>query len=338
MHAPIVLLFCAVAPSAVQTGESAADAWVVEAKVLIGTVVSPDGVPCEGAIVVTSAGGQTVTDARGEFRLEARLALDAETVQVTAVADDAGRSLVAGARVGIVGSGATWCGTLFLAQGGGCQSEWLPTFGGLPGVGGAETPWVHDMVVFDDGSGPALYVGGDFTIAGDATVKGVAKWDGSDWSALGSNLNGTVYALAVFDDGGGPELYAGGFFSLPGGGARIARWDGSSWSPLTSGVNNQLSSTVFALTTFDDGSGTALYAGGAFIGPVGGSRIAKWNGSSWSALGSGLNDTVVALSVFDDGTGAALYAGGHFTTAGGSPASRIAKWDGSSWSALGSGT
>ncbi len=63
--------------------------------------------------------------------------------------------------------------------------------------------------------------------------------------------------------------------------------------------------------------------------------MAKWNGSAWSALGSGMNDYVHALAV--DGSGN-LYAGGDFTTAGGNAANRVAKWDGSAWSALGSGT
>jgi hypothetical protein len=86
---------------------------------------------------------------------------------------------------------------------------------------------------------------------------------------------------------------------------------------------------VVALTVFDDGTGPALYAGGAFTsaGGVSANRIAKWNGSAWSALGSGMNARVDALTVFDDGTGPALYAGGFFTTAGGVSANRIAKWN-----------
>ena len=77
-----------------------------------------------------------------------------------------------------------------------------------------------------------------------------------------------------------------------------------------------------------------LYAGGFFTtaGGVSANYIAKWDGSSWSALGSGIDNLVLALAV--DGAGN-LYAGGSFTTAGGVIANNIAKWDGSGWSALG---
>src|SRR6266700_3636924 len=80
-----------------------------------------------------------------------------------------------------------------------------------------------------------------------------------------------------------------------------------------------------------------LYIGGDFtaIGDVIANHIAKWNGTSWSALGLGMSaySRVQALAV----SGNDLYAGGSFTTAGGSAANYIAKWDGHSWSALGSG-
>jgi len=82
-------------------------------------------------------------------------------------------------------------------------------------------------------------------------------------------------------------------------------------------------------------SGTDVYAGGYFT-TAGGSTanyIAKWDGSSWSALGSGMNERVFALAV----SGSDLYAGGRFTTAGGSATNSIAKWNGTNWSSLGSG-
>ena len=72
-------------------------------------------------------------------------------------------------------------------------------------------------------------------------------------------------------------------------------------------------------------------------GGVSASRVAKWDGATWSALGSGIDNAVRVLAVFDDGTGPALFAGGDFTSAGGVSASRIAKWDGTSWTTLGSG-
>ena len=63
--------------------------------------------------------------------------------------------------------------------------------------------------------------------------------------------------------------------------------------------------------------GTNLYAGGYFTtaGGAGANRIAKWNGSSWSALGTGMNDTVRALTC----VGTNLYAGGTFSTSGDNP-------------------
>ena len=81
--------------------------------------------------------------------------------------------------------------------------------------------------------------------------------------------------------------------------------------------------------------GSHLYAGGGFAtaGGNAATNIAKWNGTNWSAVGSGVNSGVRALA----SSGTDVYAGGEFTTAGGSAANYIAKWNGNSWSALGSG-
>ncbi len=189
-------------------------------------------------------------------------------------------------------------------------------------------------------SGSTLYAGGGFTNAGGSAANGIAQWNGSTWSALGSGVSGgapygpAVYALAV----SGSTLYAGGYFTNAGGSAAnyIAQWNGSSWSALGSGVSGgaPYGPNVNALAV----SGGTLYAGGTFTnaGGVAANNIARWNGSSWSALGSGIGGggyTVVdALAV----SGGTLYAGGGFTTAGGSAAYCIAQWNGSTWSALGS--
>jgi hypothetical protein len=53
-------------------------------------------------------------------------------------------------------------------------------------------------------------------------------------------------------------------------------------------------------------------------------RIARWNGSSWSPLGSGIDgSSVLCLAVLPDGD---LVAGGYFGSAGNQPASSWARW------------
>ena len=105
--------------------------------------------------------------------------------------------------------------------------------------------------------------------------------------------------------------------------ASLRSYPGPSWNSLAGGANGY----VRALATVP---GT-LYAGGEFtqIGGVSANRIAKWNGTAWSAMGAGLSGPVYEVAVAPDGT---VYAGGSFT--GG-----IKKWNAgsSTWDSLGTG-
>lgn len=195
--------------------------------------------------------------------------------------------------------------------------------GGSPGVQGT----VKDTVVDAAGS---LYIAGSFSIVGDVFATNLAKWDGTNWSALGTGIRANSYASGWFSLAtSGTDLYAAGNFTNAGGIAAnyIARWNGTNWSALGAGLNGPASALAVL--------GSDLYVGGDFAtaGGIGVSRVARWNGSAWSALGSGMNNSVKALAV----SGSEVYAGGDFTNAGGMVANRIAKWNGSSWSALGSG-
>ena len=211
------------------------------------------------------------------------------------------------------------------------DADWVNTLNpGIPGVGGISDATVHASVVDSSGN---LYIGGFFFIAGSSKAQNFAKWDGSTWSSPQSGLNGRVYALAAT----GTDIYAGGEFTYDGENTvflkKIAKWNGSAWSALGPGIEYQFGgpSRVYSLAV----SGSNLYAGGDFdqAGGVSANRIARWNGSTWSSLGSGLNGSVNALAT----TGATVYASGAFGTAGGVSAIGIAKWNGSTWSALGSG-
>lgn len=82
-------------------------------------------------------------------------------------------------------------------------------------------------------------------------------------------------------------------------------------------------------------SGSDLYVGGIFssAGTVTANNIAKWNGSTWSALGSGVDGYVLDILP----VGSDVYVCGIFSNAGGVNANSTAKWNGNAWSALGDG-
>ena len=253
------------------------------------------------------------------------------TVDALTVFDDGGgAALYAGGYFWTAGSAdanhiAKWDGTSWTALGSGL---------------GETSERVRALACFDDGGGLALYAGGEFLAAGGVTVNRVAKWDGANWSALGSGMNDVVYSLTVYNDGIREELYAGGDFTSAGGvtAKRIAKWNGSSWRRLSAGIG-PVGSTVRALAVFDQGSGQELFVGGDFstAGSVTANSIARWDGMNWGALGTGVDGVVHALTVFDDGGGARLCVGGSFLTAGLGGAKRIAAWDGSGWDHFGSG-
>jgi parallel beta-helix repeat protein len=218
------------------------------------------------------------------------------------------------------GNGDLYVGGDFTTAGG-VSAEYVAKLSGSTwsalgsGVGGI----VDALAV--DASGN-LYAGGWFTTAGGVTANRVAKWDGNNWSALGSGMDDWVVKILAVDASG--NLYAGGLFSAIGGVSfnRIAKWEGGAWNHLGTGVNSASGQGVYALAIDNVGN---LYVGGDFTaaGGVPASNIARWDGSSWNALGSGVDDYVNALATSGD----RLYVGGMFTQAGGSGAFHAAYAD-----------
>lgn len=190
-----------------------------------------------------------------------------------------------------------WDGKRWRAFGAGLQPDPLgPPLNNVPSVG--------TMVLHDDGTGHGkrLYVGGAFGVPGDTSPARVAMWDGDTWQRVGSTLTGHVKSLVVYDDGSGagPQLYAGGTGLRINGSPfiGIARWDGQTWWPVGEGINSLF---VDQLHVFDDGSGPVLLACGGMtsIGGTPVDRIAKWDGSTWSALppfpGPGFQPTRISV-------------------------------------------
>ncbi|HUR15709.1 MAG TPA: hypothetical protein VMZ33_00360 [Candidatus Limnocylindrales bacterium] len=193
--------------------------------------------------------------------------------------------------------------------------------------------------------GSDLYMAGQFTnVGGDPAADYVVRWDGTDWHALGSNgsgdgaLGAATYDLAVMDD----DLYVAGSFLNAAGipqADNLARWDGAAWSAVGGYHGNGVFNGFVAALAV---SGDRLYAGGSFqdvAGKPAADNIARWNGRTWSAIGSdGNGNGAVGSFIYDIAVGrSGIYAAGGFQNAGGHPeADHVARWNGSEWLPLGS--
>lgn len=222
-----------------------------------------------------------------------------------------------------------WNGAAWIEQAGATEH---------PSDGTVRHAYFKTLQAFDDGSGPALYAAGYFSLTGIEPIRGVARWNGKDWFAVGTGIDGPVQSMLPIHDDQGPALYAGGSIRIPGSPISnyILRWDGNAWtsaSPNPQGIPS-------SLATFNLGTEQVLCTG-----VTNGGGVVQFNSSTWQPLSSGhggaytnfSNDHVTALAAYDAGAGRALYVGGRFAFAGGIPIRAIARWDGSSFAPLGTG-
>ena len=120
-------------------------------------------------------------------------------------------------------------------------------------------------------NGTDVYVGSDaLDISAIPQADHVAKWNGTAWSAVGSNTAGTngwlptsttIDAITTF----GPRVFVIGSFQNANGDPladNVASFDGSAWHPVGSNGagDGPLNASGRALATFDQ----RLYAGGSF--------------------------------------------------------------------------
>lgn len=126
-------------------------------------------------------------------------------------------------------------------------------------------------------------------------------------------------AGTLFDDGSGLKLYLAGprlvgptrvdgFFSF----------DGSNWAPVGGGVDG----FIRAMTVHDG----AIYVCGDFrsVDGLAVNRVARWDGSAWSALGDGLAGSILwSIAGYEND----LYVGR-------TSSPLLAKWDGVTWSSV----
>jgi hypothetical protein len=189
--------------------------------------------------------------------------------------------------------------------------------------------------ITQDGFGD-IYAGGNFTDANGTQY--VAKWNGSTWTELGFDtigLNATSPIYTITVDASGNVYAAGAFTDLifAYNHYYVAKWSNNTWTEvgLDSIYGLNADSTISSLVTDPQGN---IYAAGAFTDSAGYSYVAKWNGTTWTELGTDSNalhaNGPINTMIID--TAGNIYVGGWFTDSSGYY--YIAKWNGTTWTEL----
>lgn len=157
-----------------------------------------------------------------------------------------------------------------------------------------------------------LIAGGDFESTAHPGIRGIARFDGTEWKPLGTGIPGVVYAMATFRD----SLYAVGAFDSAGeaSASNIARWDGATWNALGGGIAYPSS----AIAAYND----RLYVGEDEAGRIWDRNLTAWNGAQWDSVGDADFHNVQSLAVHDG----KLFVGDYHG---------IRAWDGSQWTLAG---
>lgn len=184
---------------------------------------------------------------------------------------------------------------------------------------------------------PYYYAGGEINLPyeGNDTVTGAGRFDDSEryWSLFNPELPlvGNVYAMARQ----GNTLFIGGDFASPGtmpNSGAIVQYDliSQELSSMETGFGAPPQYTAVRAIEAD---GNGMIVGGSFyqIGGVTVNNIARWNGSSWEAIGNGIEGTVHDI-IRHNGT---LYVTGMFYPSGYDGYGICARWDGTNWKLVG---
>lgn len=181
------------------------------------------------------------------------------------------------------------------------------------------------------------------------TYYAIDEFAGSDnWTLLGGitrktqpfnfcmAFNSVPNAITIDPSG---NVYAGGSFQnnvsdtsglSPAPVLRVVKYDGMKWSVLENGQEDL--GMIMDLAADNAGN---IYAASKNTDK---NYVAKWNGTSWTELGTGsnalhANGDIITLALDKSGN---VYAAGDFTNAAG--LRYVAHWDGASWKELGTGT
>lgn len=182
-------------------------------------------------------------------------------------------------------------------------------------------------IAFDEENN--LYIGGNFDLAGGRNANRIARWDGTNWDALGTGTSGFVHAIVISNG----FVYAGGNFVNAGNSTvrRIARFhlQNQTWEGLSAGISGNVNDlnwhngNLYVTGTFETASDISTENKVM-------NNVARWNPTlGWQALGPGMDvgiDNRGNSLCFIEET-KELFLGGNFGRAGNSSnTNNIAIW------------
>lgn len=180
--------------------------------------------------------------------------------------------------------------------------------------------------LYNDGDS-ILYALGIFTSIDGVQASNVAKFNGTNWTAVDTiHWAGGGFSCAIRYQG---DMYFCGGYNTAQNLRNLFRWDGQQWHCLGTGIvgGTQWASALYVYNNY-------LFVGGYFDLASGnpGNYIARWNGTDWTQVGGGMLGGQVWGFIEYNGD---LWATGQFAGAGGISATFIAKYDGLDWCSVG---
>jgi len=170
-----------------------------------------------------------------------------------------------------------------------------------------------------------IYAVGNFPTMNGVAVNGVAKYNGTTWSGLGTGAANVTsdypFAVKVI----GTSVYVGGNMTNVGGFlcSGFAKWNGSSWSiPNTGGY--AIGGSVYMTNINND---LYIAANSSFQGGIWQNAVFKYNGNVFTRLGNYFDAPANDITNHNN----TIYIGGTFTTCGSTPVNKVGKWDGTTW-------
>lgn len=193
----------------------------------------------------------------------------------------------------------------------------------------APSGWILKMIFYHND----LYVGGIYDDPQGNTCR-LAKWDGTSWQFLTTDLTGSiadVWDFAVYND----ELYVSGLFYAGIGnnpGNSIMRWNDTTWRDV-GGSAEFYSHNVPQVRQMCVYNGKLFCAGNfEIMGGIFAFGLASWDGTNWCGYNTSFTVNsqecgTFNLAFYND----TLYVGGGFAIVEGDTMIGIAKWIGGNY-------